>query len=176
MLIFSCGLYETRDNNGTVKYFSQGGLTLLKLDHNDIKKNEDLKFNFVLEYESFDGNKTIQNYEYILTANNNRFNIEYFMDNNIRRGISIYFFSNILDYIIELEKTKLKNNKERDLNLIQSQNVVSKFLEDNFIIEPNIKLIRDNLNKYRHLIDEEYKKFGRVVYILYNLASAPLAC
>ena len=76
------------DKNGIVKLYSRGGLILLKINPDDLNKDEDLKFNFSLEYRSFDDKNCTQNYSYVI--GNDKGKNEYFIDNNIRKGISLY--------------------------------------------------------------------------------------
>jgi hypothetical protein len=96
---FSSELLKINDKNGVEKLYSKGGLILLKIKSKDLNKKEDLKFDFVLEYQSVDGHKSSQNYSY--NINNKNLEWEYFNDNNIRKGISIYYFANVLNYIVE---------------------------------------------------------------------------
>ena len=59
--------------------------------------------------------KSTQNYSYII--NKNEKNDEYFKDNNMKKGISIYYFTSMLNHIIELEKKRNAKNKEDNNDL-----------------------------------------------------------
>jgi hypothetical protein len=102
---FSSNLLKIKDN-----LYSKGGLILLKLNYSDLNKDEDLKFNLILEYKTIDNEKSTQNYSYII--NKNEKNDEYFKDNNMKKGISIYYFTSMLNHIIENEKKGIKKIKK----------------------------------------------------------------
>ena len=80
---------------------SRGGLILLKINPDDQNKIEDLKFDFSLEYISYDNKKASQNNSYNISNEKEERTIEYFKDNNIRKGISLYYFTNIFNHIVE---------------------------------------------------------------------------
>ena len=165
--------------NETEKKFSKGGLILLKINPDDLNKTEDLKFDFTLEYTSFDNNKCSQNYSYIIKKNKETI---YFKDNNIRKGTSIYYFTIILNYLVETynkgnynDKSAIKdeNKKQKDLKLLETRQVVQDYLNTNFILEPNNQETKVNLSNYLNLIKERYTEFKNVIFHFYNLFAAP---
>ena len=179
---FSSDLLKIRDNLGEEKLYSRGGLILLKINPDDLYKNEELKFDFILEYKSFDNKTCSQNYSYSI-GNKNDIDIEYFCDNNIRKGISIYYFSNILNHIVETfnkgnynDKNGIKdeNKKQKDLKLLETKQVVSEYLRNNFILEPDNQDTKQNLNNYLKLMEERYDRFKKIVFQFYNLNAAPM--
>lgn len=179
---FSSQLIKIRDNYGNEKLYSKGGQILLKINPDDLNKNENLQFDFILEYKSFDNKVYSQNYSYYID-NKNDINIEYFMNDNIRKGISIYYFANILNYIVEtynkenyMNKDSIKdeNKKEKDLKLIETKQVVREYLNNNFVLDPDIKETKDNLNNYLKLIEERYNWLKNKIYWFYDLIAAPI--
>ena len=165
--------------NETEKKFSKGGLILLKINPDDLNKTEDLKFDFTLEYTSFDNNKCSQNYSYIIKKNKETI---YFKDNNIRKGTSIYYFTIILNYLVETynkgnynDKSAIKdeNKKQKDIKLLETRQVVQDYLNTNFILEPNNQETKVNLSNYLNLIKERYTEFKNVIFHFYNLIAAP---
>jgi uncharacterized protein YegL len=179
---FSSDLLKIRDNLGEEKLYSRGGLILLKINPDDLYKNEELKFDFILEYKSFDNKTCSQNYSYSI-GNKNDIDIEYFCNNSIRKGISIYYFSNILNHIVETfnkgnynDKYGIKdeNKKQKDLKLLETKQVVSEYLRNNFILEPDNQDTKQNLNNYLKLMEERYDGFKKIVFQFYNLNAAPM--
>jgi uncharacterized protein YegL len=177
---FSSDLLKIRDNLGEEKFYSRGGLILLKINPDDLYKNEELKFDFILEYKSFDNKACSQNYSYSI-GNKNDIDIEYFCNNSIRKGISIYYFSNILNHIVETfnkgnynDKYGIKdeNKKQKDLKLLETKQVVSEYLRNNFILEPDNQDTKQNLNNYLKLMEERYDGFKKIVFQFYNLNAA----
>ena len=163
------------------KLYSKGGLILLKINPDDLKKKEDLKFEINLEYQSFEGIKNSQNYSYVIE--NTMREGEYFNDINIRKGISIYYFTNILNHIVETynkgnynDKNNINKNKKReDLKLLETKQVVREYLNNNYILEPDNQRTLDNYNNYLKLIEDRYDEYRKVVVNFYNLVPAPLA-
>ena len=162
--------------------YSKGGLILLKLNPNDLNKGEDLKFDLNFEYKTYDDKKACQNYSYIIKTNEN--NDEYFKDNNMKKGISIFYFTSILNYIVETENKGNYNyndgnvdinKKNKDIKLLETKQCVSEYLNRNFILEPNNQETVDNLRNYRKLIEERYEGYKKVIYRYYNLFAAPYA-
>ena len=179
---FSSDLLKIRDNLGEEKFYSRGGLILLKINPDDLYKNEELKFDFILEYKSFDNKTCSQNYSYSI-GNKNDIDIEYFCNNSIRKGISVYYFSNILNHIVETfnkgnynDKYGIKdeNKKQKDLKLLETKQVVSEYLRNNFILEPDNQDTKQNLNNYLKLMEERYDGFKKIVFQFYNLNAAPM--
>ena len=157
---FSSNLLKIKDN-----LYSKGGLILLKLNYSDLNKDEDLKFNLILEYKTIDNEKSTQNYSYII--NKNEKNDEYFKDNNMKKGISIYYFTSMLNHIIEIEKKRNEKNKEdnndfkvknRKILLLETKKNIIEYLNKNFVLDANYNESIENLNKYKILIDNNFTK------------------
>ena len=174
---FSSELITIKDNEGKEKLYVKGGLALLKVNPDDLNKNEDLKFDFIFEYTSFDGNKSCQNYSYTIENKKEEKN-NFFKDNNIRKGISIYYFCNILNHIVEIEnkgnyeyldKEKDETQKQRDIKLLETRQAVTDYLKDNFILDPKNQETTDNFSNYLKLIEGRYTSFKDVIYNFYNL-------
>ena len=87
--LFSSEIITIKNKEGDDKLFVKGGLILLKINSDDLNKNEDLKFDFNFEYTSFDGKKSSQNYSYVIENREENKENYFFKDNNIRKGISI---------------------------------------------------------------------------------------
>jgi len=173
---FSSNLLKIKDN-----LYSKGGLILLKLNYNDLNKNEKLNFNFSLEYTSVDGKKSCQKYSYVIENKNDD---NYFKDNNIKKGLSIYYFCIVLNYIVEkedkggyeyLDRKKDELKKQKDLALLETKQAVCDYLQKNFVIEPDNNEMNENLNNYLKLIEQRYSGHKIVIYKFYNLEAAPLA-
>ena len=176
---FSSELIKIKNNENNELLYSKGGLLLLKINPDDLNKNENLNFDFNFEYISIDGKKICQNYSYIIENKKEEKEINYFKDNNIRKGISIYYFCIILNHIVETLKNGLKNEKDeikkkKDLKLLETKQVMKEYLNNNFIIEPNNQETIDNLNNYLEMIEERYSGYKKSIYSFYNLDSAPL--
>ena len=180
---FSSDLIRIKGNDGSMKLYNKGGLILLKINPDDLNKNEDLQFDFCLEYTTYGNNKCSQNYSYTIANKINDRKMEFFKDNNIRKGLSIYYFANILNHIVEtFNKGNYNNNNtkrsekklEKDLILLETNQAVKNYLNKNFILEPNNKETKNNLNNYLKLIEERYKGFEKVVLQFYNLGAAPI--
>ena len=158
------------------KIYTKGGLILLKINTDDLNKNEDLKFDFTFEYTSFNGNNSSQNYSYIIENKKEEKN-NFFKDNNIKKGISIYYFCVILNYIVEVEnkRNKFLNSpkndlkKLKDLELLETKQAVRDFLNNNFVIEPNKQEMKDNLSNYLKLIEDRYTGYKNIIYDFYGL-------
>ena len=182
---FSSDLLKIKDNSGIEKLYSRGGLILLKINQDDLNKIEDLKFDFSLEYISYDNKKATQNYSYSISNKKEERAIEYFMDNNIRKGISLYYFTNIFNHIVETYNkgnyniayggiNKDKNKKYSDLKLLETKQTVREYLNNNFILEPDNNETKNNLNNYLKLIEERYNGFKEIIFKFYNLNAAPI--
>ena len=181
---FSSDLLRIKDKDGSMKLYNKGGLILLKINPHDLNKNEDLKFDFCLEYTTYENNKCCQNYSYTIANKKEDRKTQYFKDNNIRKGLSIYYFANILNHIVEtFNKGNYNNNKvkrfekkkKEDLKLLETKQTISEYLNNNFILEPNNKETKNNLKNYLKLIEERYNGFKTVVFKFYNLAPAPIS-
>jgi hypothetical protein len=178
---FSSDLIKIKEKNGDEKLYSRGGLILIKINSEDLNKKEDLTFDFNLEYQSFDGHRSSQNYSYNIDIKNRE--SEFFNDNNIRKGISIYYFTNVLNYIVETSpkgnysnqnENKDENKKRKDLKLLETKQVVREYLNNNFILEPDNQNTKNNFENYIKLIEDRYSEYKKVVFSFYNLDAAPL--
>ena len=175
---FSSDLIKIKDEEENEQLYSKGGLILLKIEPNDLNKNEDLKFSFNLEYITYDGNKCSQNYSYVIENKKEKEKEEvnnYFKDNNIKKGISIYYFCSILNYIVEIEnkrnEEKINNKKEeskkqKEIKVLETRQAVSDYLSTNFVLEPNIPETKKILDNYMKIIDDRYTGFKEAVYNL----------
>jgi len=180
---FSSDLLRIKNNDLSMKLYNKGGLILLKINPDDLNKNEDLKFDFCLEYTTYENNKCCQNYSYTIANKKDDRKIEYFKDNNIRKGLSIYYFANILNHIVEIfnkgnyndnKAKRYEKKKKEDLKLLETIQVIREYLNNNFILEPNNKETKNNLQNYLKLTEDRYKGFKKVVFQFYNLAAAPI--
>ena len=151
-------------------FYTKGGLILLKINIDNLNKNDDFIFDIIFEYESFDGKKCCQNYSYTIDNKEKEKN-NFFKNNNIQKGISIYYFCVMLNHIVEVEN--VENNRyfeysrtERDelkkkkyLKLLETRQALIDYLNNNYVIEPDIKEMRSNLDNYKKLIEDQYSEF-----------------
>ena len=170
------------------KSYSKGGYILLKLSPDDIDKNEDIKFELSLEYVSDDNNfKSCQNYSYIIKKEENNKN-EFYKDNNIKKAIAIYYFVNALNWLVMSENEKKKNqnknekptdpnriNKEKDLKMLETRQVIQNYIENNLCNEPDTDENYKIKNNYLQLLNKRYQGFRNIVIVFYNLQAAPPA-
>ena len=80
----------------------------------------------------------------------------YFSDINMKIGISIYYFASVLNHIVDIENQRnnttgknYENQKNHDLSLLETKQIVSDFLNKNFIIQPDNIETKDNLVNYK---------------------------
>ena len=157
------------------KLYMNGGLILLQID-TDYPKNENLNFDITLEYESINNIKSTQNYFYEIP--NNEQENQFFKNINIRKGIAIYYFSSILNYIVEkLNKNYYiengdvieKNNdqKEKDVKLIESKDVIKEYLEKYFIKDCDNEITKKNYENYLKLLEERYNNYKKIIFKFY---------
>ena len=176
---FSSDLIRIKDNNGTEKLYNKGGLILLKVNPDDLNKNEDLKFDFTLEYTTFENKKSSQNYSYTIQSQKEN---EYFKDINIKKGTAIYYFVATLNHLVERHNKANSENqnqnqnkpideskKQKDLQLVETRQVVEDYLNKNFVLEPNNDKTKNNLKNYLNLIKERYEGYKRVIFAYYRL-------
>ena len=143
----------------------KGGIVLLKIITNNT--NDKLNFNFNLEYETDDGKKSSQNYEYEILPD--QFNINYFGNNNIQKGISIYYFSEVLNAFVEKSKIYTENNdnktneeaKRKGMEFIENAQSVRDYLKKNYVFNSNDKESKKLLDKYLKLITNRYESFNK---------------
>ena len=158
------------------KTYSKGGLILLKVNLDDLLKDEDIKFDITLEYID-DDNKTnsCQNYSYIIKKEEK--SNEFFKDNNIKKGIAIYYFVNALNWLVQSENEKKadknKQNKEKDMKMLETRQVISEYLRNNFGKELDNEENLTILDNYLKLVEERYEGFKTFVVQFYNLDAAP---
>ena len=158
------------------KYYSKGGLILIKISPEDLNKNEDIKFEFNLEYIQDENNsKSSQNYSY--TIKKEEKNNEFFKNDNIKKGISIYYFVNALNYFVQSEKEKKndpnKKNKERDMKMLETRQVIGEYLKNNYGAGPDNEENEKLFNNYMSMLEKRYNKFKSFVVKFYNLEAAP---
>ena len=156
--------------------YSKGGFILLKISPDVLLKDEDIKFDITLEYTQDDNKaKACQNYFYIIKREEKT--NEYFKDNNIKKGIAIYYFVNALNWLVQSEKEKIENknkkNKEKDMKMLETRQVITKYLKNNFGNEPDNEENEKILNNYLKLVEERYKGFKTFISKFYNLDAAP---
>ena len=118
------------------KKYINGGIVLLKVE---VPSNEKIDFEFNLEYESIDGKKSSQNYEYEIPVD--KLDINYFSNSNIQKGISIFYFTEVLNSFVEKAK-KLRENeneeeKKKEIEFIENAQSVKDYLQKNFIFNKN---------------------------------------
>jgi uncharacterized protein YegL len=164
------------EKNGTEKFYSKGGLILLKISPDDLNKDEDIKFEFTLEYVQDDNNsKSSQNYSYIIKKEEK--NNEFFKNDNIKKGIAIYYFVNALNYLVNSEKEKKndpnKKNKEKDMKMLETRQVIGEYLKSNFGAEPDNEENERLFHNYMNLIEKRYEGFKKFIIKFYNLDAAP---
>ena len=143
---------------------------MLKINNNNFDNNEKLKFEFNLQYKSYDNKNYNQNYSYIIDNKNDS---DLFKDNSIKKGISIYYFTSLLNYLVEIKNKKKIINKN-DINLLNTKNNLIEYLINNFTFEPDNKETNDNFNNYLKLIEGGYNEFETPSFNNNNL-SAPAA-
>ena len=52
-----------------------------------------------------------------------------------------------------------ESKKLKTVKLLETQQAVKNFLNDNFVIEPNIQEMKDNLSNYLNLVNSGYTRF-----------------
>ena len=121
-------------------------IVLLKIETNS---NDNLKFEFNLEYETVDGKKSSQNYEYEIPSD--KLNVNYFSNRNIQKGISIYYFTEVLNAFVEKYNklnnynsynSNLKNKEEekkKEIEFIENAQSVRDYLKQNYVFNKNDK-------------------------------------
>ena len=171
---FPSELLKIKNDFGIDKLYIKGGLILLKINQNDLENGENLKFKINFEYKAFN-NKYEQEYSYIIENKNNMAK-EIFKDNNIKKGISIYYFTSFLNYLVENENKRNINKiyKEKINELLNSKQEVIDYLIINFTLEPDNQETNENLANYIKMIDERFCGFRKVI-TNNNLSAPPMA-
>ena len=144
------------------KLYVQGGIIMLKIE---TTSNEKMNFDINLEYETFDGKKSSQNYEYQIPPE--QLNVNYFRNNNIQKGISIYYFTEVLNAFVEKEKYLIPNTKERneeerkkEIEFIENAQSIRDYLKKNYVYNENDEESKKHLKRYLELITERYKTYN----------------
>ena len=99
--------------------------------------------------------------------------------------LCIYYFSNILNHIVETYNKgnykilndnipKDENKKKIDMKLLETKQTVREYLNNNFVLNPDEKDTKDNLNNYLKLIEERYDGFKKIIFDFYNLSASPV--
>ena len=170
----------TVKDNGEDKNYVKGGIVLLNIETNSEEK---INFEFNLEYETIDGKKSSQNYEYNIETG--QFNLNYFSSNNIQKAISIYYFTEVLNVFVKkvksfefdneygenVIKSKKENNelKKNEVEFIENAQSVRDYLKKNFVYNVNDSESKKNLDKYLELITERYKAYNNKICKYFNI-------
>ena len=175
----------TIKDNEQDKNYVKGGIVLLNIETNTEDK---LIFEFNLEYETFKGEKSSQNYEYGIPAE--KLNINYFSNNNIQKGISIYYFTEVLNafvkkynkykkkfdydlpYIPNIKGGEEEDEKKKEIEFIENAQSVRDYLKNNFVYNEKDMESKKNLDKYLKLITERYKTYNEKICKFYNIYPA----
>ena len=151
----------TIKENNEEKQYVQGGIVLLKIE---VKNNEKMSFELNLSYETFDGKKSSQNYEYEIPTE--QLEVNYFRNKTIQKAISIYYFTEVLNAFVEKDK-EIKNNndnieeyKRKEMEFIENAQSVKDYLEKNYVYNPNDQKSKKNLNTYLRLLTERYNNYN----------------
>lgn len=167
---FPSDLITLKENDEEKKYIN-GGIVLLKIE---TTSNEKINFEFNLEYEAIDGKKSCQNYEYEIPAD--KLDINYFSNNNIQKGISIYYFTEVLNVFVEKDKelkdTKGKENEEKkkkEIEFIENAQSVRDYLEKNFVLNKNDDEGKKHLERYKELLNKRYKQYNEDFCTCYKI-------
>ena len=144
------------------KIYVKGGIVILKIE---TKSNEKMDFEINLEYETFDGKKSSQNYQYQIPPE--QLNVNYFRNNNIQKGISIYYFTEVLNALVEKEKYLFPNEKERseeerkkEIEFIENAQSARDYLKKNYVYNENDEESKKHLKRYLELITDRYKAYN----------------
>ena len=145
------------------KNYVEGGIFLLKLQS---LSNEKMNFEFNFEYETIDGKKSSQNYEYEITQE--QLNLDYFSNKNIQKAISIFYFTEVLNTFVE-KFNQLDNydeddggdemKKNKEIQFIENAQSVRDYLEKNFVYNKNDYESKKNLVRYKELITKRYQTY-----------------
>ena len=136
---------ELTINKGEI--YEKGGLILIKIKlvNENIKPNINLK----MFYTDIDGEKFNQNYS--INLNDIPNNPNYFSNNNISTGISLYYYGFILKDFYKTKKDKFEKSKYNE-----KINICKKFIKENYktydyknqLKNKYLKDLDDCLNKY----------------------------
>jgi hypothetical protein len=152
----------TLKDNEEEKNYVRGGIVLLKIEANVAEK---MNFEINLEYETLEGKKSSQNYEYEIPAE--QLNENYFRSNNIQKGISIYYFTEVLNAFVEkgkklnaYDETNDEEEKRKEIEFIENAQSVRDYLQKNYVYNKNDEESKKHLKRYLELITERYKTYN----------------
>lgn len=168
---FPSEIIKLKDNENEKDYV-RGGIVLLKIETNIAEK---MNFEINLEYETLEGKKSSQNYEYEIPAEQLKEN--YFRNNNIQKGISIYYFTEVLNAFVEkakklntYDKTKDEEEKRKEIEFIENAQSVRDYLQKNYVYNKNDEESKNHLKRYLELITERYKTYNIRFCRHYNIS------
>mgnify|MGYP002625065413 CR=1 FL=1 len=160
----------TIKENDEEKQYVKGGIVLLKIEANT---NEKICFELNLSYETFNGKKSSQNYEYEIPAE--QLEVNYFRNKTIQKAISIYYFTEVLNAFVEKDK-KLEGDKgnqdelkKKEMEFIENAQSVRDYLKKNYVYNPNDKESKEHLEKYLSLITERYNTYNKHFCKIFNV-------
>ena len=171
----------TINDNEQDKNYVRGGIVLLNIE---INSEDKLNFEFNLEYETFKGEKSSQNYVYEIPKE--QLNINYFSNNNIQKGISIYYFTEVLNtFVKKYNKYQYKfdhdifyvpnkneeeeDEKKKEIEFIENAQSVRDYLKNNFVYNEKDLESKKNLDKYLKLINERYTTYNNKICKFYKI-------
>ena len=139
------------EENKEIKYYIEGNLILIKVD----KKSKNLEnFNINLEYENINGEKYNNNYFYEIKENEQ--NKVFYKNENIQKGIYIYYYTFVLNTITN----RINNNKNNE-ELLNKKEKIMNFFQENFVMKPDISKTRKNLITYIKLLEDRYTEINK---------------
>ena len=124
-------------------YYKKGGLILLKIENAYLNQYSDLKFNITLDYKSNYNNNNMEQSKsenYIIKKED-----KCFLNDNLRKGASIYYFTILLNNMDQYNSNK--------------KCLLVDYLNDNFIINPDIPETKVNFDNYKKILDNRYNKY-----------------
>ena len=166
---FPSEIIKIKENNEEKQYV-KGGIVLLKIE---AKTNEKMSFELNLSYETYDGKKSSQNYEYEIPAE--QLEVNYFRNKTIQKAISIYYFTEVLNAFVEKDKTLNNNNynqeefKRKEMEFIENAQSVRDYLRNNYAYNPNDEESKKHLDRYLSLITERYNTYNKHFCTIYKI-------
>ena len=70
---------------------------------------------------------------------------------------------------------KSQINKEKDLKMLETRQVIQNYIENNLCNEPDTDENYKIKNNYLQLLNKRYQGFRNIVIVFYNLQAAPPA-
>jgi len=157
---FPSEIITIKENDEEKKYV-KGGIVLLKIE---TKSNEKISFELNLSYETIDGKKSSQNYEYEILPE--QLEVNYFRNKTIQKAISIYYFTEVLNAFVEKDKA-IRNDdgnkeeyKKKEMEFIENAQSVRDYLKKNYVYNPNDAESKKHLENYLKLITERYNTYN----------------